>query len=124
MVKNNESLKVYSCHFELALDIIGGKWKPIILYYLGEATVLRSNELKKVMPHISNRMLTSCLRELEEDGLIHREIYKEVPPKVEYSLTELGRSIIPILGALKSWGREYNKERNVAKISCYSDERI
>jgi len=118
MEKSVESKKVYACHFELALDIIGGKWKPIILYYLGENKVLRSGELKKAIPNISDRMLTTRLRELEESGLVHREIYREVPPKVEYSLTDLGCSVVPILMKLKDWGEDYNKKFEVAKIFC------
>ena len=118
MEKIIEEKRVFSCHFELALDIIGGKWKPIILYYLGENEVLRSGELKKIIPNISDRMLTTRLRELEEDGLINREIYREVPPRVEYSLTDLGQSVIPILTELKEWGRNYNKELDIATIPC------
>jgi DNA-binding HxlR family transcriptional regulator len=106
--------KSYNCYFELTLDIIGGKWKPIILYYIGKEEVIRYGELRRSIPNINERMLTRQLRELEKDQLVHREIYKEVPPKVEYSLTDLGKTIMPILEELKDWGVFYNNKRNIA----------
>lgn len=108
--------KNYHCHFELTLDIIGGKWKPIILFYIGKDDVLRYGELKKAIPNINERMLTRQLRELEKHGLIHREVYKEVPPKVEYTLTEIGKSIMPILLSLLDWGIDYNNKFDIAKF--------
>jgi len=107
--KNNNSEKpIYNCHFELTLDVIGGKWKPIILYYIGHNKVLRYGSLKKCIPSINERMLTKQLRELESDGLIEREVYKEVPPKVEYRLSRVGQSIMPLLYELQQWGAVYN----------------
>lgn len=97
-----------NCPLETALSLIGGKWKGVILYRLIENT-LRFGELKKIMPTITQRMLTKQLRELEEDGLIIREVYREVPPKVEYSLTNKSVALQPILLALESWGSEYHK---------------
>jgi len=97
----------YRCFFELTLLVIGGKWKPIILYKLAREEVLRFGELKRQSQGVTERMLSRQLRELENDGLIHREVYKQVPPKVEYSLTELGRSLIPILLNMREWGVEY-----------------
>ena len=91
--------KTYRCFFELALAVMGGKWKPIVLYHLGHAGVLRFGELKRDMPEVTDRMLTRQLRELEADGLIHREVYRQVPPKVEYSLTAQGLGLFPILCA-------------------------
>ena len=79
--------KQYNCYFELTLDIIGGKWKPIILYYINTNKVARHSDLKRFIPCINERMLTRQLRELEEDELINRKVYPVVPPKVEYSLT-------------------------------------
>ena len=79
--------KQYNCYFELTLDIIGGKWKPIILYYINTNKVARHSDLKRFIPSINERMLTRQLRELEEDELINRKVYPVVPPKVEYSLT-------------------------------------
>ncbi|MGE4290587.1 MAG: winged helix-turn-helix transcriptional regulator [Desulfovibrio sp.] len=99
--------KRYHCSFELTLQLIGGKWKPIILYKLGGGQVLRFSELRRTMPSITQKMLTQQLRELEADGLVFREVYPQVPPKVEYSLTELGRSIMPVLNQLCEWGKRY-----------------
>ena len=95
------------CHaVEAALDELGGKWKPLILYILTDGK-LRFNEINKLLPSITQRMLTKQLRELEKDGLINRKVYAEVPPKVEYSLTEKGDSVIPILESLCDWGEKY-----------------
>lgn len=106
--------KNYHCYFELTLDVIGGKWKPIILYVIGKGQVLRYGQIKKLIPNINERMLTRQLRELEKDQLIHREVYKQVPPKVEYSLKADGQSIMPILEQLKSWGVGYNDKYQIA----------
>jgi len=99
----------YSCNFgcsiEAAIEVIGGKWKGIILYHL--SSTKRFNELKKLMPKITQRMLTKQLRELERDGVVLRKVYAEVPPKVEYSLTEFGETLQPILKELESWGNKY-----------------
>ena len=108
--------KSYYCHFELTLDVIGGKWKPLILYYIGINEVLRYGELKRHIPNINERMLTRQLRDLEKDNLIKREVYREVPPKVEYSLTDRGKSLLPILHDLQIWGQNYNEEMNIAKF--------
>lgn len=102
--------KKYFCYFELALQVIGGKWKGNILYHLGNLTTLRFGELKKTMPDISEKMLIQQLRELEKDGMVRRKVYKQVPPKVEYSLTKLGSSLVPILLELRDWGVHYEKE--------------
>lgn len=96
----------YHCHMELALDIIGGKWKSLILWHLGEST-LRFSELKKTLPKITQKMLTQQLRELEEDMLVNRFVYTQVPPKVEYSLTETGKTLLPILNLMYQWGINY-----------------
>ncbi len=102
--------KKYYCSFELALQLIGGKWKAIILYHLGRKEVLRFGELKKAMPNTTEKMLTQQLRELEADNIINRKVYRQVPPKVEYSLTSFGTTIIPILTDLKEWGNRYEKK--------------
>lgn len=97
----------YDSAVEATMDVIGGKWKPLIIYYLMGGT-LRFNELRRAMPgNVTQRMLTKHLRELESAGIIHREVYPEVPPRVEYSLTELGRSLRPVLEALQAWGEHY-----------------
>ena len=101
--------KRFRCYFELTLAVIGGKWKPIILYHLSLAQAVRFGELRRGMHDVTERMLTRQLRELEADGLIHREVYREVPPRVEYSLTEMGRSLIPLLLQMRAWGVDYEK---------------
>ncbi len=98
------------CPTETALDLIGGKWKGMILYYLCSGTK-RFSELMRLIPGISQRMLTRQLRDLEASGIIHREIYPQVPPKVEYSLTMMGRTLEPIIGELEKWGKGYLKTR-------------
>ena len=100
--KNTE----YQCSMELTLDLIGGKWKALILWYLGENT-LRFSELRKALPKVTQKMLTQQLRELEESGLVNRFIYTQIPPKVEYSLTDTGKSLLPILATLCQWGLSY-----------------
>ena len=99
--------KVFNCEKELTLSIIGGKWKMLIMWHLGKEGTKRFNELKSLMPGITQRMLVNQLRELEEDLIVHREVYPVVPPKVEYSLTEKGTSLIPILESMYQWGRNY-----------------
>lgn len=91
------------CSVEAAIGLIDGKWKSIILWHLLSGT-LRFNELRRVIENCTPRMLTNQLRELETDGLIIRKVYPQVPPKVEYSLSALGRTMEPILRALKEWG--------------------
>ena len=92
------------CPVEAAISLIDGKWKGVILFQLLRAGTLRFNAIRRLVPSITQRMLTNQLRELEADGLIRRQIYAEVPPKVEYSLSPLGRSVEPVLLALKTWG--------------------
>lgn len=94
---------VINCPMEATLDLIGGKWKSVILFRLGEGTK-RFNELGRLLPRVTARMLTRQLRDLERDGLVNRKIYAEVPPRVEYSLTDTGRTLQPVLDALKAWG--------------------
>jgi len=98
--------KDYCYAVEAALDQLGGKWKPLILWVLIDGK-LRFSEINKFLPSITQRMLTKQLRELEKDGLINRKVYAEVPPKVEYSLTEKGDSVIPVLESLCDWGEKY-----------------
>lgn len=103
--KGNNSMK-YNCPIEATLDLIGGKYKSIILWHLIDGT-LRFNEISKVIPQATPKMLTQQLRELENDGLIIREVYPVIPPKVEYSLSDFGKSIIPVLDSMCSWGKHY-----------------
>ncbi len=97
----------FSCEKELSLAIIGGKWKMLILWHLGKEGTKRFNELRSLMPGITQRMLVNQLRELEQDLIVHREVYPVVPPKVEYSLTEHGESLLPILESMYEWGKNY-----------------
>ncbi|MCL1948642.1 MAG: helix-turn-helix transcriptional regulator [Turicibacter sp.] len=99
--------KKFNCVKELTLGMIGGKWKMTILWRLGKNGVMRFGELKSSMDNITQRMLTNQLREMENDLLIERKVYPVVPPKVEYSLTEHGESLIPILQAMYNWGEEF-----------------
>ncbi|NDV27555.1 helix-turn-helix domain-containing protein [Desulfovibrio sp. JC010] len=95
------------CYFQLSQMIIGGKWKPKILFYLGQNPVMRFGELRDSIIGISEKMLISQLKELVSDGIVHREVYKVVPPKVEYSLTPIGKTLIPILENMFEWGQQY-----------------
>jgi DNA-binding HxlR family transcriptional regulator len=94
---------VQGCAVERTLSLIDGRWKIIVLYKLLRGT-LRFNELRRLMPLVTQRMLTHQLRELEADGLIVRTVYAQVPPRVEYSLSARGRSLEPVLMAMKEWG--------------------
>jgi DNA-binding HxlR family transcriptional regulator len=94
----------------VALNIISGKWKLAILWNLIRGTV-RFNELQRRLPNITQKTLTQQLRELEQDGIIRRQLYPEIPPRVEYSLSALGETLIPILNALCQWGKDYQKSQ-------------
>lgn len=96
----------YNCSMELTLDLIGGKWKSLILWHLSDRT-MRFSELRRLVPKATQKMLTQQLRDLEESGLIIRKVYAEVPPKVEYSLSEFGLSLRPVLEAMCTWGSAY-----------------
>lgn len=92
------------CRVEDGLGILLGKWKPIILLHLLQKGTVRFNELKRIIPGITQKMLTQHLRELEDEDIILRKVYAQVPPKVEYTITEYGREIEPILEAIHEWG--------------------
>lgn len=94
------------CPCEATLDRIGGKWKSILVFRLGQGT-LRFGALRRLLPKVTQRTLTQQLRELETDGLVARVVFAEVPPRVEYSLTPLGRTLLPAIEALKAWGEAY-----------------
>lgn len=100
------------CHYcptvQTTLDVIGGKWKPLILWHLEEQT-LRFNELCRRIGGITQKMLTQQLRELEKDGLVKRTIFPEIPPRVEYAITDYGKSVQPILKSMHQWGKEHTK---------------
>ncbi len=104
-----ENIKIDKCPVETAIDGLAGKWKILILWYLKDEKK-RFNELQKLLPRTTQKMLIQKLRELEEDKLVHREVYPVVPPKVEYSLTEYGQSLKPILKQLYIWGDIHKKK--------------
>lgn len=104
--------KKYNCFFQLATDIIGGKWKSMVLWAL-KKDVKRNGELMRLIPEISQKMLTQQLRELEDVGIVERIVYPEIPPKVEYRLTLSGKKLIPILENLHDWGKEYAQTNNI-----------
>ena len=98
----------YSCPVEATIDLIGGKYKVLILWHLADK-ILRYNQISKLIPKATPKMLTQQLRELEENELISRTVYPVVPPKVEYQLTERGKTLIPILNTMCNWGESYLK---------------
>lgn len=102
----SEKCTNFTCPVEATLSLIGGKYKAIILWHLMNHT-LRYSELHKRMPNATDKMLTQQLRELEKDGLISRKVYPVVPPKTEYSLTDFGKTLFPILDAMCGWGKDY-----------------
>jgi DNA-binding HxlR family transcriptional regulator len=107
-----KATKTYTCGLDAAVDVIGGKWKALILWEL-HAGVRRFGALRRGVVGVSEKMLIQSLREMEADGLVAREVYREVPPRVEYSLTELGRSLNEALLPLGDWG-----ERHMATIEA------
>lgn len=105
-------MREYSCGLDAAIDVVGGKWKPLILWALHAHGRCRFGELRRHVGGITEKMLVQQLRQLEADGLVHREVFREVPPRVEYSMTELGRSLNTALLPLGEWG-----ERNLDTIA-------
>ena len=100
------------CPVSATLDLIGGKYKALILWHLADSK-LRFSQLNKLISNATPKMLTQQLREMEAQNLIHREVYPVVPPKVEYSLTDLGRSLLPVLISMRDWGAIYLKSQNL-----------
>lgn len=107
----------FGCPIETTLDVLGGKWKGMVLHRLMFGT-LRFNELRRLLPHVTQRMLTRQLRELERDGVIRRRVYAEVPPRVEYSLSEFGDSLRPVLAMMGDWGAAYQDKVRKMKMSA------
>ena len=108
------------CPVEATLELIGGKYKALILWHLSEGK-LRFSELKKLLVSATPKMLTQQLRELETQMLVHREVYPVIPPKVEYSLTSLGKSLMPVLAAMRDWGAGYLRSKDV-EPNCFMME--
>ncbi len=105
------------CPVEATLRLIGGKYKALILWHLSGST-LRFSELRKKISNATAKMLTQQLRELEDENLIHRQVYPVVPPRVEYSLTELGKSLMPVLTTMRDWGAQYMRSQNL-QSNCF-----
>ena len=101
-----------NCPVSATLNLVGGKYKALILWHLAEKK-LRFSQLNKLIPGATAKMLTQQLREMEAQNLIHREVYPVVPPKVEYSLTDLGVSLMPVLVAMRNWGADYLRSQNI-----------
>lgn len=108
MDERNKKSKEAICELEVTFGVIGGKWKPLILWFLGEFNTLRFGQLQHLIPDITHKILTKQLRELEEDHLINRKVYPEVPPKVEYSITDNGKDALPILEMMCDWAHKNN----------------
>lgn len=116
---SNSSETAQLCPVDYAFKRIGGKYKARILWYLHIKTVLRYGELSRTLPDITTKMLTQTLRELEDDKLITRKMYHEVPPKVEYSLSETGLELIPFIKHLHNWGKKQIEKESLA--ACQAD---
>ena len=113
-----------NCPAERAIYFLGGKWKIRILFTLFNNKKVRFNELKKVLKTITQQMLSKQLRELETDGIVNRKVYQVVPPKVEYSLTEFGLSVIPILKSFSDWNRKNTKTISLKLNKNFEENRI
>jgi DNA-binding HxlR family transcriptional regulator len=114
-------MEEFYCPVKLTTNIIGGKWKPLILFYL-EGHTRRFSELRRLIPGLTKKMLTQHLRELERDEIVHRKVYAEVPPRVEYSLTRHGESLKPILKLMSAWGNRHRARYGLAKAHPKHDE--
>jgi len=112
----SSEIRNYRCGVEITLEHIGGKWKGVILWHLAHKT-LRFSQLRRRLPGVTQKMLTQQLRELERDGLVHREVYPEVPPRVEYSLTGEGATLKPLLTLMCEWGRGRQEGERVPERS-------
>lgn len=108
---NQVCRKDFQCPVEVTINLIGGKYKSLILWHVADR-VLRFSELRKLIPGVTQKMLTQQLRDLEKNKLINRKVYPEVPPKVEYSISDLGKTMMPILNAMCDWGDYYVNNRH------------
>ncbi|AGK98958.1 winged helix-turn-helix transcriptional regulator [Clostridium pasteurianum] len=104
---NKISCSNYKSEVEVTLEVLSGKWKVLILLNLSEHKVIRFNEFKRLIPDITQKMLSQQLRDLNENGLVNKTIYNQVPPMVEYSLTKIGTDLIPILKSMDKWGKRF-----------------
>lgn len=106
------------CPLRLAMDIVGGKWRLSIICLLKDGTPMRYNQIRRGIPGITNVMLSQSLKHLEEYGIVHREQYNEVPVRVEYRLTESGKTLLTVLGQLMDWGNRYIEEHAPLRSHC------
>ena len=106
--------RLYHCALDVTMDLVGGKWKTIVLWYLRKDK-LRFSELRKLIPGITEKMLSMQLRQLEQDGFVSRTVYPEVPPRVEYALTPHGRTLLPLLEEIAAWGRMMGKKHGTVE---------
>lgn len=104
---NKVSCNNYRCEIEVTLEILSGKWKALIIWNLNLYKSIRYNEFRRLIPEITQKMLSQQLKDLEKNGLVNRLVYHEVPPMVEYSLTEMGEGLIPILESMDRWGKSF-----------------
>lgn len=102
---SKRELSTIPCPIEYTIELLSGKWKMHVIWQVGKQGIIRFNELRRQLNGISNVMLTQTLQELQEAGVIHREQYNEVPPRVEYSLTEIGKELLPVFTVLEKWGK-------------------
>jgi len=109
--KNKIHCENYKSEIEITLEIISGKWVVLLIILLAEEKIVRFNEFRKSFPDITQKMLSQQLKKLEENKIIQKEVYPEVPPKVEYKLTEQGKELIPLLEQMQLWGKEYIENR-------------
>ena len=109
--------QIYNCGFELTLELVGGKWKGLILWKLHEKGILRYGELSREVKGITQKMLTQQLKEMEENNLIIRTVYNQIPPKVEYSLSDYGKELSNIFIAMKDWGVRYAQDNSI-EVLC------
>jgi len=105
--QNKVHCKNYTSEIEITVEILSGKWIVLLLTHLGEKNVVRFNEFRKVFPDITQKMLSQQLKKLEENKIVLKKIYNEIPPKVEYTLSEQGKKLIPLLEGMQVWGKEY-----------------
>ncbi|WNC17816.1 helix-turn-helix domain-containing protein [Brevibacillus brevis] len=107
------------CPTSVTLSLIDGKWKIYILWHLGKNGIMRFSDLRRTLPQISHKVLTSQLRELAEDKLVHREVIPDIPPKVEYSLTETGKTLVPLLIQMNKWARAHKLNLQNAELHSF-----
>jgi DNA-binding HxlR family transcriptional regulator len=109
-MRTSQRTRIHECDVDTCLELIAGKWKPLILWKLRERTAMRFGEFQQAIPGITKKMLTQQLRELERDQLISRTVYATVPPKVEYALSEFGQTLRPVLEATAQWGQRHKQQ--------------